>query len=60
MTKIIRRIRGLCLANIISLSSERVYCERKAHAIGTPHRSGNMSWSSVPPRNGITVIKHDS
>lgn len=60
MTKIIRRMRGLCLAHVIGLNSSRVYCEQKAHGMATPHRAGNMSWSSVPPRNGITRIKHDN
>lgn len=57
---LIRRARGLCLANVHDLSGKRVYCTRKAHTTGpngTPHVSGKLSWSTA--RAGILKITHE-
>lgn len=60
MTKLIRRARGLCLANVRDLSGKRVYCTRKSHSVGlygTPHVSGKLSWSTAT--HGILKITHE-
>lgn len=60
LNTLIRRARGLCLANVRDLSGKRVYCTRKSHAVGpngTPHVSGKLSWSTA--RHGILKITHE-
>lgn len=57
MTKIIRRMRGLCTASVRDLRGRRVYCTRTEHTTGTDHTANGMTWGT--PHNGILKITHE-
>lgn len=56
MTRIMRRIRGLCLSSIQDLNGNTQWCEFHWHAYGQ-HRNGRMTWGERT--SGIRVIVHD-
>jgi hypothetical protein len=56
MVKVMRRVRGLCLASVRDLSGKRAWCTQTAHVSGD-HTANGMSWGN--PRNGILKITHE-
>lgn len=57
MTRIMRRIRGLCPSSIQDLSGNTQWCEFHKHEYGQ-HRNGRMTWGDPSPK-GIRVITHE-